>query len=61
MSTIGIEALGDRTSTEVARSRVWPHVRNATMAALVILALMAIAMTPAAIRLWLFFPAIHNG
>ena len=61
MSTIGIEALGDRTSTEAARSPVWPHIRNAAKAALVILALMAIAMAPAAIRLWLLFPAIHNG
>jgi hypothetical protein len=61
MSTIGIQAPGDRTSTAAARSLTWPHIRNAAKAALVILALMAVAMTPVAIRLWLFFPAIHNG
>jgi len=61
MSTIGSQAFGERSATEATRKLAWPHIRHAAKVALVIAALMAVAMTPAVIRLWLFFPVINNG
>jgi hypothetical protein len=61
MSTFSIDTLGHRSRPAASRSHPWPLIRNAAKSALVILALMAVAMTPAVIRLWLFFPAVHHG
>jgi hypothetical protein len=49
-----------RSDLSQSPTGIWSTICAATRAAAIIAALMLVALSPIALRLWLFFPTIHG-
>jgi hypothetical protein len=64
VTNINVQGFADHRADDGLQSAhvlPWPRIGGALRAAAIIAALMAVAMIPVALRMWLFFPTIHNG